>query len=259
MVKNLLTDRPWDTTLQREDVMDWIISLVTLAALEVVLGIDNLIFVSIQADKLPATQRSRARRWGLGIALLTRIMLLAIISWIAGLVKPMFVVLGHGISGRDLVLGTGGLFLLGKAAHEIYDCLEVDHHDGRNTGQGRFWITVLQIGIMDIVFSLDSVITAVGLAQHLWVMIAAVVAAMGVMLLCAGLVGDFVHRHPSVKVLALSFLVLIGATLVMEATGQHVNKTAVYVAMGFSLTVELLNMRMRKRRAAPVELHSRND
>lgn len=240
--------------------MEWLISLITLVLLETVLGVDNLIFVSIQADKLPTPQqRFSARRWGLGIALVTRIMLLGAITWIVGLVKPLFTVLGHGVSWRDIILGVGGLFLVGKAAHEIYEALEVDHCDGRGEGgQARFWATVAQIGIMDIVFSLDSVITAVGLANQLPVMIAAVVIATVIMISCVVMVSNFVHQHPSMKVLALSFLLLIGATLVMEASGQHVSKAVVYVAMGFSLGVELLNMRMHPTpRAAPVKLHSR--
>ncbi len=235
------------------------VSLATLSAMEIVLGIDNIVFLSILAGRLPREQQPAARRLGLGFALGTRLLLLLAITWVMGLTKELFTLLGHGWSGRDLILLAGGLFLLAKATFEIHDKLEVKHGAELEGGGGRgsFWLVILQIGILDIVFSLDSVITAVGMAQHLSVMIAAMVLAVGVMLVFAGAIGDFVERHPTMKMLALSFLLLIGVMLVAEAFGKHIEKGYVYFAMAFSFAVEVLNMRMRRARQAPVALHHR--
>ncbi len=231
------------------------LSLLTLTAMEVVLGIDNVIFMSILSGKLPAAQQPTARRLGLALALVLRLALLFAISWVMGLSAPLFDVLGKAFSGRDLILLCGGLFLLGKATHEIYDKLEVAHVDrSRPSGTAVFGLILVQILALDVVFSLDSVITAVGMAQHIVVMAIAMVAAVGVMLAFAGRIGDFVNRHPSMKILALSFLLLIGVTLVAEGMGQHIGKGYIYFAMAFSLGIELLNMRIRKK-AAPVVLH----
>jgi len=244
--------------------MDWItdpqiwISLVTLTGLEIVLGIDNIIFISILAGKLPVEQQQKARQLGLLLALVTRILLLASIAWMAKLTTPLFTLVGHGVSGRDLILILGGLFLLAKSTHEIHEKLEGADGGGNQPGGGgaKFGSTLVQIMLLDIVFSLDSVITAVGMAQHLPVMIAAVVLAMGVMLLAARAISDFVNRHPTLKVLALSFLILIGVTLVAEGTGAHISKGYVYFAMAFSFAVELLNVKIRAK-SKPVELHQR--
>ena len=234
------------------------VSFATLAALEIVLGIDNVVFLSIMTAKLPPAQQPLARRLGLSLALLVRIALLLAISWVMGLTAPLFAVLGKAFSGRDLILVAGGLFLVGKATHEIYEKLEVEGEAlPAGAGAAAFGLVLAQILVLDIVFSLDSVITAVGMAQHVPVMIAAMVVAMGVMLLFARRIGDFVERHPSMKVLALAFLVLIGVLLVAEGMGQHVSKGYVYFAMAFALGIELLNMRMRRRRSAPVALHGR--
>ncbi len=235
------------------------ISLATLAAMEIVLGLDNVVFLTILAGKLPAEQRPKARRLGLALALVTRLALLFAITWVMGLTRQLFAVLGHGFSGRDLILLGGGLFLVGKATIEIHDKLEVQHpSEVKGAGAGAaFWSTVVQIGILDIVFSLDSVITAVGMAQHLPIMIAAMIVSMVVMMFAAGSIGDFIERHPTMKVLALSFLILIGVMLTAESLGKHIEKGYVYFAMAFSLGVELLNMRLRKAQAAPVTLHHR--
>jgi predicted tellurium resistance membrane protein TerC len=236
------------------------ISLATLAAMEIVLGIDNVVFLTILSGKLPAEQQPKARRLGLAFALVTRLGLLFAITWVMGLTRPLFELFGHGFSGRDLILLGGGLFLIGKATVEIHDKLEVAHEaelKGGAGGGGAFWLTIFQIGLLDIVFSLDSVITAVGMAGQLPIMIAAMVVAMGVMLLFAGSIGDFVERHPTMKMLALSFLILIGVMLTAESFGKHVEKGYIYFAMAFSLGVELLNMRLRRAQAAPVTLHHR--
>jgi predicted tellurium resistance membrane protein TerC len=234
------------------------ISFATLAAMEIVLGIDNVVFLTILAGRLPRDEQPKARRLGLAFALLTRIALLLAITWVLGLTRELFSVLGHGVSGRDLILFGGGLFLIAKATFEIHDKLEVQHEEGPPGAKGRasFWIVIVQIGVLDIVFSLDSVITAVGMAQHLAIMVAAVIAAVGVMLVFAGPIGDFVERHPTMKMLALSFLILIGVMLVAEGFGKHIEKGYIYFSMAFALLVELLNMRMRKARA-PVHLHHR--
>jgi predicted tellurium resistance membrane protein TerC len=239
--------------------LDTWIALATLAAMEIVLGIDNIVFLTILAGRLPAAEQPRARRLGLAFALLTRLGLLFAITWVMGLTRELFTVFGHAISGRDLILLGGGLFLIAKATFEIHDKLEVRHETARAAPAGRsaFWFVIAQIAVLDLVFSLDSVITAVGMAQHLSIMVAAMVLAMLVMLLFAGPVGDFVERHPTMKMLALSFLILIGVMLTAEAFGKHIEKGYIYFAMAFSLLVELLNLRMRKARAAPVQLHSR--
>jgi len=239
-------------------VQGWV-SLVTLAAMEIVLGIDNIVFITILAGRLPAAQQGRARRLGLGFALATRILLLFAITWVMGLTKELFSVFGAGFSGRDLILLGGGLFLIAKSTHEIHDKLEVEHEDeaAAATEGASFAAVVGQIAVLDMVFSLDSVITAVGMAKHLEVMIAAVVVSIGVMLAFADSVGNFVNRHPTMKMLALAFLLLIGVMLVAEGMGQHVPKGYIYFAMAFSLAVELLNMRARKASEKPVPLHHR--
>jgi predicted tellurium resistance membrane protein TerC len=236
------------------------ISLATLAAMEIVLGIDNIVFLSILAGRLPPERQRHARTLGLAFALVTRLALLFAISWLMGLRRELFALLGHGWSGRDLILLGGGLFLVYKATREIHDKLEVQHAPELGGAPGRapsFWATILQIGILDIVFSLDSVITAVGMARHLPVMVAAMVIAVGVMMLFAGAVGDFVERHPTMKMLALSFLLLIGVVLVADAFGKHVEKGYIYFAMAFSFAVEMLNLRVRRGQRAPVALHHR--
>jgi predicted tellurium resistance membrane protein TerC len=241
--------------------MNWIttpeiwIALLTLTALEIVLGVDNIIFISILAGKLPPAQQARARRLGLVLAMLMRIALLASLAWIIQLTAPLVTVLGRGISGRDLILLAGGLFLIAKSTREIHDKLEGDEDGGGGGGRAgaSFRSVVGQIALLDIVFSLDSVITAVGMARQLGVMIAAVVIAVGVMMLSAAAISDFVHRHPTVKMLALSFLLLIGVSLIADGLGQHLSKGYIYFAMGFSVFVEMLNLRVRAR-AAPVRL-----
>ncbi len=234
-------------------------ALATLTLLETVLGIDNVVFISILAGKLPEGQRAVAWRTGLGLALVTRVLLLCTISWVAGMTAPWVTVLGYGVSGRDLILLVGGLFLIGKSTFEIHERLEGGEGHGAGGRAASFWKTIAQILALDIVFSLDSVITAVGMARDLSVMIAAVVISLGIMLWCAGAISAFVSRHPTVKMLALSFLLLIGFTLVLEGCGQHVPKGYIYVAMAFSLGVELLNLKVaaRAKAGAPVVLHQR--
>lgn len=229
-------------------------ALLTLTALEIVLGIDNVIFISILAGKLPPEQQPKARKMGLSLALITRIALLASIAWIAKLTSPLFTALGHGISGRDLILIVGGLFLIFKSTHEIHEKLEGEEGHASAKVAASFAQVIVQIMLLDVVFSLDSVITAVGMAQHLAVMIAAVILAMGVMLLAAGAISDFVNKHPTLKILALSFLLLIGTTLIAEGMGFHIPKGYVYFAMAFSFGVEMLNLKLRKK-TQPVALH----
>jgi predicted tellurium resistance membrane protein TerC len=233
------------------------ISLATLTLMEIVLGIDNIVFISILSGRLPLDQQPRARTVGLSVALLTRLGLLFAISWVMGLTEPLFTVLGKAMSGRDLILLGGGLFLLAKATHEIHEKLEVEVPDaqtgGKAKGRTSFWLVIGQIMVLDIVFSLDSVITAVGMAPMLAVMVTAMVLSVGVMLVFAGFISEFVNRHPTMKMLALSFLLLIGVLLVVEGMGQHIDKGYIYFAMAFSLGVELLNLRMRK--AQPLQLH----
>ncbi len=242
--------------------MDWVadpqvwIALVTLTVLEVVLGIDNIVFISILAGKLPPDRQAAARRLGLGLAMGTRILLLLSIAWVIRLTAPLFTVLGQEISGRDLILLLGGLFLIYKATHEIHDRLEgaEGHASARVTAS--FGAVIVQILLLDLVFSLDSVITAVGMADRVGVMIAAVVIAVGVMLVSAGAISEFVHRHPTVKMLALSFLLLIGVSLIAEGLDQHIPKGYIYFAMGFSVFVEALNLRARRVAPAPVQLRA---
>jgi predicted tellurium resistance membrane protein TerC len=234
---------PWLT-----DINIWI-SLLTLTVLEIVLGIDNLIFISILSGKLPAAEQGRARTTGLLFALVTRVLLLCSIFWLSRLTSVLFTAFGHDFSGRDLVMIVGGLFLLWKSVQEIHGAVEGEE-DGQTAGSGAtLWRVVAQIAVIDIVFSLDTVITAVGLAQHIGVMIAAVVLAMGVMLFAAKPIGDFVNRHPTIKLLALSFLLLVGVVLIADGCGQHIEKGYIYFAMAFSFGVEMLNIQMRKKRA----------
>ncbi len=238
------------------DPNTWI-SLLTLTVLEIVLGIDNIVFISILAGKLPADQQKKARQTGIALALITRIMLLFSISWVIGLIAPLFTVFGQEISGRDIILLLGGLFLLGKATFEIHERLEGEESHGRTAKAASFGAVIAQIMVLDVVFSLDSVITAVGMVDEIAIMIAAVVIAVGVMLLSAGAVSDFVNKHPTVKILALSFLLLIGMSLVAEAFDQHIPKGYIYFAMGFSVFVEAINLRAKgkgKGTPPPVEL-----
>ncbi len=237
------------------DPQVWI-SLLTLTALEIVLGIDNIIFISILAGKLPESQQRKARQTGLGLALITRLLLLAGIAWIAKLTTPLFHVAHFAISGRDLILLSGGLFLIAKSTYEIHDKLEgEDDHAGGRVGVS-FSKVIVQIILLDIVFSLDSVITAVGMANQLWVMVTAVIIAMGIMLAFAGAISDFVHRHPTVKMLALSFLILIGVSLMAEGLHQHIPKGYIYFAMAFSCMVELINLKLRAKTSPPLELRA---
>jgi len=233
-----------------------LLALLTLTLLEIVLGIDNIVFLSILTGKLPPEQRSRARRLGLFLAMFLRIGLLLALSWVMRLVDPLFGVLGHSVSGRDLILLGGGLFLIAKATWEIHDKLEgAVHGAGGGPKAASFGAILVQILLLDMVFSLDSVITAVGMARAIWVMVTAVVLAVGAMLVFARAVSEFVERHPTVKMLALAFLIMIGVMLVAEGWGQHVNKGYIYFAMAFSLGVELLNLRLRKS-TTPVELRN---
>ena len=244
--------------------MEWLtnpeiwVAFLTLTALEIVLGIDNIIFISILVSRLPKHQQAKGRFFGLALAMGTRILLLLSITWVMQLTNDLFTVFGQGISGRDLILIGGGLFLLWKASTEIYNSMEGSGEDGQpspNAGSAAFFSIVLQIAVIDIVFSLDSVITAVGLAKHVSVMVIAIMISVGVMMFAAKSIGEFVESHPSIKVLALSFLVLVGTLLVAEGFGQHVSKGYVYFAMAFSLGVEMLNLRVRKRDRDPVKLH----
>lgn len=230
-----------------------IIALLTLIALEVVLGIDNIVFISILAGKLPGDQSAKARRIGLLAALGTRMLLLLFLSWIVRLTEPLFTVLEIDISGRDLILLVGGLFLLYKSTREIHERLEGEEDHEKPKVAPSFSSVIIQIALLDIIFSLDSVITAVGMANQLWVMITAVIVAVAIMLVASGRISDFVNRHPTVKMLALSFLLLIGFTLVVEAIHVHIPKGYVYFAMAFSVFVEMLNLRARSKaaKAAP--------
>ena len=244
--------------------MEWLldpqiwISLLTLTVLEIVLGIDNIIFISILAGKLPKEQQAKARKLGLMLALITRILLLCSITWLMGLTKPLFTlpILDHGLSGRDLILLIGGLFLIGKSVVEVHEKLEGEEGHANPSRKGaKFTAVIVQILLLDIVFSLDSVITAVGMASNLWVMITAVIIALAMMLMFAGAISDFVNRHPTLKMLALSFLILIGVTLVGESLGQHIPKGYIYFSMAFAFGVEMLNLKLRAK-VAPVELRS---
>ncbi|RYZ96221.1 MAG: TerC family protein [Sphingobacteriaceae bacterium] len=238
------------------------ISLITLTVLEIVLGIDNIIFISILADKLPKNEQAKGRKLGLAMALITRILLLLTISWVMRLIQPLFNLAGMlnitnpewmeklAISGRDLILLIGGLFLIYKSTHEIHGKLEGDEEGGANVKPHSFWGTIFQIMILDIVFSLDSVITAVGMADHVEIMIAAVVIAVIIMMWASSGVASFVNKHPTVKMLALSFLLLIGVSLLAEAFEQHIPKGYIYFAMAFSVLVEMLNLKMKSKSQA---------
>ena len=237
------------------DPQAWI-AFATLTALELVLGIDNIIFISILVDKLPKEKREFARRIGLFMAMFMRIGLLLVLAWIVGLVTPLFAIFGQDISGRDLILILGGLFLIWKSTVEIHQSLEGEETHASNAVKATFAAVILQIMIIDLVFSLDSIITAVGMVDDVRVMIAAVMASVALMMLFAGPIGRFVSEHPTIKMLALSFLVIVGTVLVAEGFGHHLPKGYVYFAMAFSLGVEILNIRMRKRVAKPVQLHA---
>ena len=234
---------------------DGLLALVTLTFLEIILGVDNVIFISILSGKLPPSTQLKARRTGLVAAMAMRILLLLSIAWIVRLTAPLVTVWGRGISGRDLILIGGGLFLLGKATLEIHERLEGEEGHGAARVAPSFGAVILQIMLLDIVFSLDSVITAVGMADDLAIMVTAVVLSVGIMLFSAEPISRFVNRHPTVKVLALSFLLLIGVSLIGDGLGVHVPKGYIYFAMGFSVFVEMINLRVR-RRGAPVKLHT---
>ncbi len=229
--------------------VDNLVALLTLTLLEIVLGIDNIVFISILTGKLPPEQQPRAWRLGLFLAMFMRIGLLLALSWVMSLTSPLFAPFGHEISGRDLILLLGGLFLVGKATWEIHDKLEGGDDHSPTRAAASFASVLVQIMLLDIVFSLDSVITAVGMANHLYVMVAAVVVSIGVMLLFASAIGAFVESHPTIKMLALSFLILIGVLLVADGLGQHIPKGYVYFAMAFSLGVEMLNLKLRKKKS----------
>ncbi len=243
--------------------MEWVTSpeawlaLLTLTALEIVLGIDNIIFISILVGRLPEQQRQRARMQGLALAMLTRIALLLSLAWVMRLTDPLFTVLEQAISGRDLILLGGGLFLLYKSSQEMWENLEGPEEEEASKLKmvSSYWALLGQIAIVDIIFSLDSVITAVGMAKHVPVMVLAIIIAVGVMMFAAKAIGDFVDRHPSIKMLALSFLVLVGVALIGEGLDMHIPKGYIYFAMAFSLSVEMLNIKMHKRKVSPVHLH----
>ena len=221
-------------------------ALATLTLLEIVLGIDNIIFITIVVDKMPVHQRNSARRLGLLLAMCTRIGLLLSITWIMSLTTPLFQLFEHSISGRDIILLSGGLFLLAKSTHEIHDSLEQATDSAPSLKPRSFMITLIQIALIDIVFSLDSVITAVGLAEHLWVMVTAIIISVIVMMFAAASIGEFVSNHPTFKILALAFLILVGVSLVGEGLDFHIPKGYIYFAMAFSLMVEVINSRLRK-------------
>jgi len=247
-------------------MFEWIVSteawiaLSTLIALEIVLGIDNIIFISILVGRLPPGERDKARRLGLGLAVISRLALLLSIYWVMGLVSPWFTVFSEEISGRDLILIIGGLFLLTKSTHEIHNALEISSAEDRNGAnlKANFVTILVQIALLDIVFSLDSVITAVGLVEHVAIMVIAILVSVGIMLLAAKPIGDFVDANPTIKMLALSFLILIGVTLIAEGLDMHVPKGYIYFAMAFSVGVEILNLRVRrKKETKPLVLHKR--
>jgi predicted tellurium resistance membrane protein TerC len=242
--------------------MDWFadpqawIGLLTLTLLEIVLGIDNVIFISILAGKLPAGKQKQARQIGLGLAMLMRILLLLSLSWIIGLTKPLFALGTFDVTGRAIILIGGGLFLIAKSTHEIHNKLEGDAEHGPGRAAPSLGSVLVQIILLDIVFSLDSVITAVGMVDQIGVMVAAVIIAVAVMMIFAGGISGFVERHPTIKMLALSFLLLIGVNLIGEGLGFHIPKGYTYFAMGFAVFVEMLNIKLRKRSAHPVKLHN---
>lgn len=235
------------------DPQVWV-GLATLTALEIVLGIDNIIFIAILADKLPPHQQARARRIGLGLAMVSRIGLLFSLTWIMRLAEPLFTIITLEISGRDIVLIAGGLFLLAKSTLEIHDKLEGEEGRSARPIRTSFKAVIVQIALLDMVFSLDSVITAIGLANQLFIMVAAVVAAVIFMMVFVGRLNEFVEGHPTIKILALSFLLLVGLTLISEGLDLHIPKGYVYFAMAFSVFVEMLNLRVRARPSAPVQL-----
>ena len=241
--------------------MEWLsdpqawIGLLTLTVLEIVLGIDNIIFISILASKLPPAKQKQARQIGLGLAMIMRILLLLSLSWIIGLTKPFFVLAGFDVTGRALILLGGGLFLIAKSTHEIHDNLEGNDEEHRVRSAPSLKSVLIQIILLDLVFSLDSVITAVGMVDEIAVMIVAVMLAVGVMMVFAGALSGFVERHPTIKMLALSFLLLIGVNLIGEGLGFHIPKGYTYFAMGFAVFVEVLNIKLRKQAPAPVKLH----
>jgi len=232
-----------------------IIAFLTLTVLELVLGIDNIIFISILVDKLPAARRAFARRLGLFLAMFMRLALLSILAWLAGLNTALFEVLGRGISARDLILIGGGLFLVWKSTGEVHQLLEGEEGEASSAVKATFTAVILQIMVIDLVFSLDSIITAIGMVNNLTVMMAAVIASVALMMVASAPIGDFVSTHPTVKMLALSFLMVVGVVLIAEGFGHHVPKGYIYFAMAFSVVVEMLNIRMRKRAAKPVVLH----
>jgi len=237
------------------DPQVWL-ALVTLTALEIVLGIDNIIFISIQAGKLPVHQQEKARLVGLGLAMFIRVALLFSLTWLMGLTAPLLTVLGNEITGRDLILISGGLFLLWKSTMEIHEKLEgPEEHDEAKGATVSFGSVIIQILLLDIVFSLDSIITAIGMANQLAVMVAAVVIAVGFMMLFSGKISDFVDRHPTIKILALSFLLMIGVALIGDGLDMHIPKGYIYFAMAFSVVVEMLNLKVG-RKGKPVKLHS---
>lgn len=229
------------------------VALATLMALEIVLGIDNIIFISILVGRLPEKQRAKARQIGLALAMGSRLLLLFSLAWVMGLIEPLFRVFGNEISGRDIILVIGGLFLLAKSTHEIHGSFEIQEVSKAQVAASGFISILIQIAILDVVFSLDSVITAVGLVDHLSIMVIAIVASVGVMLVAAKSIGDFVDANPTIKMLALSFLILIGFTLIAEGFDVHIPKGYVYFAMAFSFVVEMLNIKIRNRRAKAIE------
>ena len=235
------------------DPQIWL-SLVTLTVLEIVLGIDNIVFIAVLTQKLPRERQAAARRLGIAFALITRLLLLLTIAWVIGLTAPLFEVFGHAVSWRDIILLGGGAFLIYKSTHEIHGSLEGEEDHGSHKIAAGFVAVVVQIAFLDIIFSLDSVITAVGMAEHVWIMVTAIVIAMAIMLVAAGPVAGFVERHPTIKMLALSFLLLIGMALIADGAGFHIPKGYIYAAMGFSIFVEILNLIARRRRAKPVQL-----
>ncbi len=242
-----------------DSIAELTIAFLTLCALEVVLGIDNIIFISILASKLPHGQQAKARLIGLSLAMITRVLLLLSISWMAQLTAPIFSVMGQDFSGRDLILILGGLFLVWKSTSEIHEKLEGTEEAELASvkgGKAIFSTILIQIVLLDIVFSLDSVITAVGMVNNLPIMVAAVIIAVIFMMFCSGAISDFVNRHPTIKMLAISFLLLVGVALIADGFGQHIPKGYIYFAMGFSVFVEFLNIRIRKKSEPPVKLRN---